>query len=169
MTKVAQWVNTELLATPSRFTPILLMDLNDRFAIGDDGDETVGFHPTGKEGEAGKLYHRNLHNAYMAVANTYYDTGPTFVGHNSTSITEYICIPTGLVSHTLQCRVWNDAALALQISRRFKDHKPLIIKLEAPPACHAEATTYQTLDRDAMALGLKEGHKRIEFLDSYQH
>eukprot|EP00959_Pyramimonas_sp_CCMP1952_P300562 6286732-Pyramimonas_sp.AAC.1 len=59
-----------------------MMDLNDRFAAGPGGDETVGQFPTGKEGEAGKLYHHALANTCMAVANTYYDTGPTYDGRH---------------------------------------------------------------------------------------
>ncbi|CAK0842609.1 unnamed protein product [Prorocentrum cordatum] len=169
MTKVAQWVKQEILNTPSRFTPIVMMDLNDRFAAGPDGDETVGQFPTGKEGEVGKLYHHTLANSYMAVANTYYGTGPTYDGRHP-SVTDYIYIPAGLVSRATQRRAWNHAAHALQISRKFKDHKPLVIKLEAPPACrHSVSKAPQTMDRDAIALGLKEGRKRKEFLESLDH
>ncbi|CAK0866980.1 unnamed protein product [Prorocentrum cordatum] len=167
MTKVSQWVKQEILDAPPRFTPIVMMDLNDRFAAGPDGDETVGQPPTGKQGEAGKLYHHTLANACMAVANTYYDTGPTCDGRHP-SVTDCIYFPTGLVSRIMQCRVWSHAARALQISRKFKDQKPLITMLEAPPACRTTSRAFQTIGRDAIALGLKGGHKRIESPESLE-
>ncbi|CAK0820949.1 unnamed protein product, partial [Prorocentrum cordatum] len=58
MTKVAQWVKTEVLATPSRFTPIAMMALNDRLVLGRDGDETVGPCPTGKAPSACHTEHK---------------------------------------------------------------------------------------------------------------
>eukprot|EP00959_Pyramimonas_sp_CCMP1952_P273794 5722967-Pyramimonas_sp.AAC.1 len=70
-----------------------MLDLNDRFAQGPDGDETVGALPTGREGEVGKPSYTNLLNNYMAVADTYYDTGPTYVGRFP-SVTDYMFMPT---------------------------------------------------------------------------
>ncbi|CAK0793342.1 unnamed protein product, partial [Prorocentrum cordatum] len=71
MTKVATWVRFEILAAPSRYTPILMMDLNDRSTKGPDGNGTVGEIPTGK------IYHHMCVTTHVEVANTYCDTGPT--------------------------------------------------------------------------------------------
>ena len=91
VSKLAAWVRKEVVSTPSRFTPLLFMDLNDKFQQGPTGDEVVGPFPTGNEGEAGKIYHKLLHETHMTAANTHYPTGATYEGHGgSGSVIDYI-------------------------------------------------------------------------------
>eukprot|EP00959_Pyramimonas_sp_CCMP1952_P347782 7285042-Pyramimonas_sp.AAC.2 len=94
MNKVAKHVKDDVVVTPPRFNQILMMDVNDRFQNGEDGDETVGPFPTGRGGDAAKLHHNSLLNAYMAVANTYYDTANC--DGRRLSLTDSSCTASGL-------------------------------------------------------------------------
>ncbi len=72
VSKLNMWVRKEIQATPARFTPMVLADLNDRFQREDDGDETVGRFPTGKEGEAAAGYHKMLRDLfYVSCQHTF--------------------------------------------------------------------------------------------------
>ena len=74
------------------------------------------------------MWHMFLRDNNMAVANTYFEAGPTYEGRGKTSIIDYVVVPKTLMPRVKDCRVWQDAAKSMQISRKFKDHMPLVVK-----------------------------------------
>ena len=128
MKLMIDWVTGVLQDMSRRQTvPIIFTDLNGGLCKADD--LVAGPFASGRESMASTLLRPVLTGWNLSAANTYFCNPPSYVGANSESYIDHICIPQELMQCVERCHVMCSAGRALLLHDTHKphDHRPIQI------------------------------------------
>jgi len=168
--KMKEWIEDEIHSCPATCTPCLLGDLNEKFRPDDQEDEQLMVGPYGSaeaESFTASTLRKIMYDNDMCVIDTFFDLPDTYYHHDGNSTKpDHIIIPNGLRGRVRGCEVWKQTGRRLQLIPDFnpRDHYPMILRMDVPPACCTNQMKRSRWNQDAISDCQQNGERRTEFL-----
>ncbi len=168
------WAQKVLHAMPNRCSPIVGLDGNGRVGLlrqaGEPGPVPLVSNSFG--GQQPELQNLNgtelqamCEHEFLTMANTHFESTPTYYGVHGTSRIDYILIPLGMMSRVSRCSVNFNLGKRLQhiASQQPRDHYPLQLVVNMSLQYHPKVNSIQW-DRDMIIRGVKHGTNKDRFV-----